>query len=459
MNRKISFCWMLLSASTLLNAQFSNSGNLQLHSGANVAFYGNVTNSGTFTDSSTVVTMRGSNAQTVDGSAAITFNNLTVNNTSATGVTLSQNMTVRGNLALTDGYIYSSTASLLTLTSTATTSGASNASFVSGPMSKTGNQAFEFPVGKNTAYAPVTISAPSLATDQFKAEYFEIDPDALYDVDSKDASLDHVSQCEYWTINQTAGSSGTTVTLSWNTPRSCGVDYLPDLRVARWDGTQWKDEGNGSTTGTTVSGTVASSSAINTYGVFSLASISGSNVLPIELLNFEGRCDEVYTMLSWSTASEMNNDYFTIERSTDGVNWQLSGTIKGAGNSSEFSNYTYSDSQISFGDITYYRVKQTDYDGFSKDLKTISVTNCRSNSSTENVLHVYPNPSNGVFNLACSKDAGEVESIQIFNASGREVYYAVGFQNSIDLTALEGGIYFIQLNLKTGTLLKKMTLE
>src|SRR3989344_3689005 len=221
-------------------------------------FFGNVTNNGTLTDSGTVVTFFSPSAQTIDGSSVTTFNNLTLNNASVSGITLGQAMNVRGILVFTDGYLVTTATNILGLTGTASVSGASNNSFVSGPAFKTGDQPFVFPVGKNVVYAPIAISAPVLTTDVFTAECFQTDPDALYSVISLEAGLDHVSQCEYWMLDRTTGSSDVTVELSWDT-RSCGVTNMADLRVARWDGTQWTNKGNGGTTGTLAAGTVVSS--------------------------------------------------------------------------------------------------------------------------------------------------------------------------------------------------------
>jgi len=129
-------------------AQLTNSGNMKLFAGASVTIYGDLTNNGTFTDSGTVVTLKGTALQTIRGTVPVTFNNLTLNNTDATGVVLAQDMNVRGTLTFTDGYLNTSAANILTMTAGSAATGASNNSFVSGPAVKTGNTAFVFPVGR-----------------------------------------------------------------------------------------------------------------------------------------------------------------------------------------------------------------------------------------------------------------------------------------------------------------------
>ncbi len=96
--------------------------------------------------------------------------------------------------------------------------------------------------------------------------------------------------------------------------------------------------------------------------------------LPIELLYFEASENERYNHLTWSTASETNNDYFNIEKTQDGVVFYNIATMNGAGNSNTQLNYEYDDLEIT-DNICYYRLKQTDYDGKFKYHDMISVDN------------------------------------------------------------------------------------
>ena len=84
--------------------------------------------------------------------------------------------------------------------------------------------------------------------------------------------------------------------------------------------------------------------------------------LPIELLSFEGYNKNSNNNLIWSTSSEQNNDYFTIERSVNGINWEIVNTIKGSGNSTSTIEYSLVDNSYD-NVINYYQLKQTDYDG------------------------------------------------------------------------------------------------
>lgn len=96
--------------------------------------------------------------------------------------------------------------------------------------------------------------------------------------------------------------------------------------------------------------------------------------LPIELLEFNGYNVDKHNYLYWLTASEINNDYFTIERSRDGVFWSVLGEVDGAGNSSEIKNYYFLDYSYT-GGINYYQLSQTDFDGKSETFNIIVINN------------------------------------------------------------------------------------
>jgi hypothetical protein len=383
-----------------------------------------------------------------------TFYNLEINN-SASGVILSSPVTISNNINFMDGNVTSSILNILTLINLSTSTGASVNSFVSGPVCKTGNQAFVFPVGKNTVYAPLTISAPTVNTNQFIAEYFQANPNTLYSVSSKDVSLDHISTCEYWILNRTNGTSNVTVNLSWDT-RSCGVSNLTDLRVAQWNGLQWKDQGTGGTTGTTALGTIVSNSSVGSFGPFTLASNTIINSLPIELVYFKGACEQNGILLEWGTASESNSDYFTLERSSDAVNWRPIHVIQGAGNSTTFLDYSFSDPEVS-NKTYYYRLKETDYDGSYKYFDIIDVVACKTTWENK-AFSVYPNPSEGIIHFLFEGDVSSLQSIEVINIYGNTVYYNAGFIDKLDLSGYAAGIYFVCVKSNGKSTIEKMVL-
>jgi hypothetical protein len=119
-------------------------------------------------------------------------------------------------------------------------------------------------------------------------------------------------------------------------------------------------------------------------------------ILPIELIFFTGVGYENYNTLHWETATEINNDYFQIEKSENGSTWKMMERLQGAGNSSVGLTYFTTDEEPY--SITYYRLKQVDFNGkFSySDLIAIS------QQAIVDVLDIYPNPTSAGFNFAFS---------------------------------------------------------
>ena len=96
--------------------------------------------------------------------------------------------------------------------------------------------------------------------------------------------------------------------------------------------------------------------------------------LPIELINFDATNQNTYNLLTWSSATEHNNDYYLVERSTDGFNWSVVNNQNGAGNSTSKIDYSFRDFTYE-STINYYRLSQVDFDGNSETFKTIVVNN------------------------------------------------------------------------------------
>src|SRR5688572_30272065 len=111
--------------------------------------------------------------------------------------------------------------------------------------------------------------------------------------------------------------------------------------------------------------------------------------LPIEFVSMDAKYMDRIVEISWTTASETNNDYFTLERSGDAINFELIAQLDGAGNSNQTNMYSYDDLEPLEG-TAYYRLKQTDFDGTVKDIQVVSV------NGMENAILLYPNPTSGV---------------------------------------------------------------
>jgi hypothetical protein len=383
-----------------------------------------VRNGGTFTPAATTtVLLSGTVDQQIGGTVATTFTKLELSNTGTTGVTLNQDMTVSGVLTFTEGELVTSSTNILTMAAGSSVASVSDDSFVHGPMEKIGSTPFTFPVGKDFIYRPITISALS-ASGTFRAEYFHADPSsATYNTGLRDAALKHVSNGEYWNLNVTSGTPSARVTLSWNT-YSGTVNDLTNLRIARWNGSTWKEHLNGGTSGSVSPGTgtiiTPAGSPVSAFGPFTLASANTNNPLPIVLLDFKATLVDREVYVSWTTASEINNDYFILEKTRDAKTFTEVTRVKGAGTSKETHAYSYIDEKPYAG-ISYYRLTQVDYDGKTSFSKLIVVDN-RGGSETP-TLDVFPNPTAGSEINVIVKGISNTQEVtfELMDLSGRQI--------------------------------------
>jgi len=163
-------------------------------------------------------------------------------------------------------------------------------------------------------------------------------------------------------------------------------------------------------------------------GAFEIPNSILSSPLPIELLSFEAKCEERKAQISWSTASEINNDYFSLERSFDGINWLNIARIEGAGFSSQTLNYSFSDylPDELFADIKYYRLFQTDYDGKTKYIGMVAINCEESNATSTECFSVVNNPvslnSGGILFLHLNNCFAGKTRISLTNPAGQLVF-------------------------------------
>lgn|GEM_PF-1086070 len=170
----------------------------------------------------------------------------------------------------------------------------------------------------------------------------------------------------------------------------------------------------------------------------------GNGGLPIELGSFSAKCNdkENNIKLKWSTSSETNNDYFTIEKSSDLINYTIIGNIDGAGNSNNILEYEFTD-ESSSSEVVYYRLKQADYDGNYEYFGPIAVA-C--NNQDNDLINVYPNPANDFIIVSNLPD--NTERVELTDLLGNLLLS--------DSNVVENKIEFKSLNLAKGLYLLKI---
>lgn len=164
--------------------------------------------------------------------------------------------------------------------------------------------------------------------------------------------------------------------------------------------------------------------------------------LGVELSSFTAEINESNDVaLNWTTNSEDNNDYFTVLKSTDAIEWKELERVDGAGNSTINLSYSSLDPRPSNG-INYYKLKQTDFDGQE------TYSNIQSVQFESDDLEVYPNPANTLFELHGNKE--ELSSIQLFTLVGEDVSETIQIDYVSDhfvrvhVEKLKAGVYILK---------------
>lgn len=189
---------------------------------------------------------------------------------------------------------------------------------------------------------------------------------------------------------------------------------------------------------------------------------AAGGVLPIELLHFDAqRIEEKKSQINWSTASEENNDYFSIERSEDGIIFETVGKVQGAENSISRINYQFTDENTPTDKTVYYRLRQTDKDGMSRTF-TIDAVPCMG-VKKELDLAIAQNPvSNDELIYDMNLPADATVNVQIIDnlgniASNQNFYYSRGSNRyALDASALKTGVYILNVTDLTGSAKKSV---
>lgn len=219
------------------------------------------------------------------------------------------------------------------------------------------------------------------------------------------------------------------------------------LQAQRFNTTQnkWGDYGP--------MGTLTGNSVINigvpvdhVFRVWTLSN-GGGSPLPIELISWSGACENGDVTLKWSTASEINNSFFAIERSDDANDWRTIGIVEGAGNSTSRLDYSFVDAYAPA--MGYYRLRQTDYDGVN-EVSVVIAAGCKGEDGIT-IVNAWDDLMD--LNVVVSASFGGVYELTLLDAQGRtltvrpsQVVNEGATQLKIDKNGIAPGIYTIMLH-------------
>jgi hypothetical protein len=350
-----------------------------------IGFY----NDGTFNNRTGTLEMLASEAQQIAGGSLYAINNLTVNN--SMGIQVAASMEIAGTLTLTNGLVSVINSGTIDMLIGSTNSLGSSSSFIDGSfsvnVSSTSDATINFPIGKDGAYKPVsmTVRNASAAVVKYTAEMMNTSANNLSYL--MPSSLNKVSDYRYYTFSRTGGAGLVTASITIYYDTDDGVTDENYLRLASFDGTSsWIDEG-GTGTGSP-SGSITISGITSLRTIYTLGNdVGGSNPLPVNWLSFNAKRLGNAINLTWATSAESGADYYSVERSVDGFTFESVGKVSAKGTTTQITTYQFVDHY--YLPVTlYYRLKQVDLNGqfCITAVRTVNPDNRLS------VLTFYPNP-------------------------------------------------------------------
>jgi hypothetical protein len=411
------------------------------------------------------VTFNGTSSQTINVGVGITnetFYDLALNNAAGVALGSNTNINVTNQLIFVSGKLDIGT-STNNITIDGTITGGNSLSYIntnyagSGSVRKsaTTNTSYTFPVGDETNYTPISITLYSGAQ---LGTYLNAKVIAALHPQLGSGQTGYLNR--YWSIEQSGLAPGFAYGADFSYAQSDVVGSEATIFPYKWTpgtgvGTGWI--GAGGSTAEFQMGSGSVDMVLNTMhweGIYSFSDITGSGggtPLPITLVNFDAVKENKKVKLSWTTYSEINNDFFTVEKTTDGINFKAIETLDGAGNHNGILNYSTEDNNPEIGK-NYYRLKQTDFNGKYEYSKLVMVEFMQDFTKS---ISLHPNPSNGqdvklIINGITSEN---LIQLKLFSSNGSQVFSENSRANNgsnpilIPTKNLSNGIYYLQINI------------
>jgi hypothetical protein len=332
--------------------------------GAIISVKGHINNNGTITTYGPAGTtsnfmISGSLPQNLSNSGIFSGNTLLFSMNNPSGLTLHSPLILPGNANLLYGKIKTTPANILCLKDNSTCAGGSSESFVDGPLQKTGDEGFLFPVGEGNEYAPIGISGSADPAETFIARYERGNPRIVFGPNYENPPINHMSVLEWWTLDRLVGINPRTVSLYARTYSN--ATQLSDLSILCWDGSLWQNEGNSAYAGISIgfvtSEVISNFSPGGTATAFTFGSRNAfTNPLPLRLLSIEViRESKRHVNIKWQMAESCDSSIrFEVQKLIAGTFISI-GTV--SGNNQQ--KYSLKDDAVVNG-LNLYRLKWTE---------------------------------------------------------------------------------------------------
>lgn len=425
--------------------------------------------------SGNAITFNGTSQQTVESNSIdLRFYSITVANPA--GIMLNSDVEVSNSCTLSQGRVTTGSNELSVLSTSTNALVYNNSSYVVGTLRRAINgsstAAYTFPIGTSSnreffSLTPNNMVGVSNIAATFNTSILGSLPNAAACI-VNGLGISNMLNCGYWTIEPNQQPSGGSYNITLQAKGSTNPTAHPSSLavIKRPNGLgQWAALGTNVPSAQFTSGGVAHATC---YGLTSFSDFGvgySGYVLPITLSAFDVKTEsDDRAIINWTTSAEMNNAYFTLERSSNGVDFEIINEQEGAGNSTTLLNYAFTDLQPLNG-TSYYRLKQTDFNGtFSySPIKAISLNNAASHHIQASDLNIYPNPSTGTFNISIrGLEKPESIAVKIFDAKGQLVFEQTAEQMQaihVDISTHPTGLYMAQVQIGTTTLTKQLIVQ
>lgn len=411
-----------------------------------------------FREGNSVVNLNGPALQTMITPSQETFWNLNLANPG--GLSSGTNIQVLNQLTFTNGIITTGSNEVYTTSPLVTSiAGYAAGRYINGNLRRqiASSGSYDFPVGTNSQYELATLNFSSQTgmsniVTGFKLLSGTSPNPGVCTING--SPINGQLDAGVWNIQPNAFPSAMNMSVTLRmrghtnsvAPASRYGVIRRDDPLQDWFGSPFGVHANG--TQSEVLGTVTAvrsniTSPLNIWGDFGIG--FGNAPLPVEWLTFTAIPNNGTVDLDWSTASERDNDYFVPERSRDGKNFEAFGTVQGNGTTSKISNYSFTD-YTPYEGISYYRIRQVDYDGRYDFSAVIPVRF----GNDAGAVQMYPNPATDqVWILIPSTETGPA-LVELYDLSGKLMMnQAVVLQRgsnafSLDLSEIPSGIYVLR---------------
>lgn len=388
-----------------------------------------------------------------------TFNNLTI--TGGGTVVLSSHIAIDNTVTLTSGFIQLEDKNIYLPNGVEFASGSSTAMVVS---NSTGYIQVEevssldgevlFPLGATSSnYNPITLTNNGVS-DNFQVR---LGTNVYENGTSGNTYVEGVIPITWYVSESSAGGSDVTMKMQWNATQEQTGFTRADAVIQHYSGGSWSDQGSG---GYTLAGANPYTLEVSNCSSFSPQKVSNvsEEVLPVELIQLEIHCESDGRMITWSTASEDNNDFFALEKSVDGFYFEPLATIDGNDYSTEIIHYEYLDEDFNAGTF-YYKLSQYDNNGDFEVFDIIS-SSCDGSQINEE-FNVFSMKQDGLIGFNVTLPLHSNYQILVYETNGKLIRYQSfdsdqeHVSDQIDFSNQSNGLYIVTLVKEDGSRISK----